>query len=384
MKTVLFFKPMLFLLSLTCFNTTHSQSIEHFLQENVFTTKNLTKSSNNTSYLLDSIHSHKWDNSTNVWMPDIDAKYIFTHDNQGNRTTHTMYLWDYIDNSFTPFLKHEYEYNSQNILIKLTRKNWNSSHDDFINYSKQEYFYNTSNLLEKVNIHYWDIDTNNWELTLKDMAFYDSSNYLINRMIYFWETSSETWEITRKIDYVNDANGNKLERWKYNWNPTSEEWENDEKYLATYNAINRLLTRITFDWDEDGMDWNPYRKVVYSHDTNNNISQFIMSLWDESIDDWNNSSKYVYFWNLYNLAIKEQFLNPYKLYPNPVSSHLLLDNPFDNKLHIYITNGVGAKVIEISGVIKQIDVSNLPNGIYFVTIFNTTNGEKSENRIIKQ
>ncbi|HEY4784892.1 MAG TPA: alpha-amylase family glycosyl hydrolase, partial [Bacteroidales bacterium] len=70
------------------------------------------------------------------------------------------------------------------------------------------------------------------------------------------------------------------------------------------------------------------------------------------------------------------------VYPNPFSNDLYLDKITDAK-KLEITNLQGQKVLETNGKdIKHIDTSNLPSGLYFVTIY-SENGNIKVFKIIK-
>ena len=63
-----------------------------------------------------------------------------------------------------------------------------------------------------------------------------------------------------------------------------------------------------------------------------------------------------------------EYLKEFKVYPNPVSHFLNIDSDEKIQEPIFVYNQIGELVIQIGNLIdsKQIDVSNFPNGIYFI------------------
>ncbi len=73
--------------------------------------------------------------------------------------------------------------------------------------------------------------------------------------------------------------------------------------------------------------------------------------------------------------------NIYKIYPNPTFDFLTIEGPTEMS-EIKIQNIYGVSIIRTKGEVKNIDMSPLPSGIYFITI-NNKNGKVFTDRIIK-
>lgn len=77
-----------------------------------------------------------------------------------------------------------------------------------------------------------------------------------------------------------------------------------------------------------------------------------------------------------------------KLYPNPVSSELVLDFEYDlswigKQIRLVNMNGVEVKKIQINSKKITLDFSCLHNGIYFLQGVNSSNGKKINNKVIR-
>jgi hypothetical protein len=87
---------------------------------------------------------------------------------------------------------------------------------------------------------------------------------------------------------------------------------------------------------------------------------------------------------LSGLSVGEVALNSVKLSPNPANSFVKIES-LENIQQIEIINLFGHSLIQQpTGLLKQafVDVSGLPDGIYFVRIF--TNQEYTTHKMIKQ
>ena len=76
--------------------------------------------------------------------------------------------------------------------------------------------------------------------------------------------------------------------------------------------------------------------------------------------------------------------NKIKLYPNPVSDNLTIENPFIGNLQLIVISQLGQQVLKQNQntSITSLDVSTLSKGLYFLNI-NAENGETQTIKFIK-
>lgn len=67
-------------------------------------------------------------------------------------------------------------------------------------------------------------------------------------------------------------------------------------------------------------------------------------------------------------AVENIAANSWRVYPNPTTGKINFDVP-DNITKAIISSTLGAKIGEIMLLNKQVDISNYPSGMYFVTIY---------------
>lgn len=68
-------------------------------------------------------------------------------------------------------------------------------------------------------------------------------------------------------------------------------------------------------------------------------------------------------------SIKENnsFIKAISIFPNPANTLINIDLPANSRVQIEITNALGQKILSTENN-NTIDISNLPNGLYFITI----------------
>jgi hypothetical protein len=81
-------------------------------------------------------------------------------------------------------------------------------------------------------------------------------------------------------------------------------------------------------------------------------------------------------------GIEANELQQIRVYPNPVSDFIYLDGIEETKsINIYSVNGQLIKSIE--RIDQKIDVSDLKDGLYFISVL-TTKGDQLSSRFIKK
>jgi hypothetical protein len=70
--------------------------------------------------------------------------------------------------------------------------------------------------------------------------------------------------------------------------------------------------------------------------------------------------------------VSEQY-KPYTIYPNPVDEKIFISGNFENITSIKMFDMSGKLIIETNNLTSSIDVSGIPNGVYFVNIIENGN-----------
>ena len=81
-----------------------------------------------------------------------------------------------------------------------------------------------------------------------------------------------------------------------------------------------------------------------------------------------------------NASVNELSVNNLMFYPNPASDKLIFDNPNFDKVSILSLDG--KLISEKSLISNSIDISNIENGVYLVSVI-SKNGETISKRFVK-
>lgn len=310
-------------------------------------------------------------------------------------------------------------YNVRNDLVSETGQNWDGS--IWENTYKYIYAYDANNnninlLLQNWTISGWvdswqyimTYDTNNnqtkaleqgyfgtWVNTAQSMFTYDANNNMIREVTQIWNDSA--WVDFRQETYTFDAN-NKLtiELWQ-NWNGTS--WDNYIQYIYTYDTYNNQTSILVQDWvgsvwvnsyrynstydvnnnmiGEIEQDWNGNAWVyawqnIYTFDANNFAKSSTRKSWNsDSTKLTSGDSSYYYFHTVLGINDLLSKSNTLKIYPNPASTQVTIETftiPDKSQLSIINLNGQEFIRKQITRLKTQLNITNLPGGVYFVRV----------------
>lgn len=383
-------------------NKTESLFLTWDTDLNIWENKTLETTKYNASSLITENRSFNWISSSNSWQSDVREKYYYNANNQVS--SYTYEEWKDDENALIFRSKKEYEYlSSTNLLYQTTYFSYNSSSATWNNSSKEIFSYNFDNQIQTKIYYNWNTMSSSWK-TLRQIIY----SYDLNKKLSVEEEQNyvvDAFENDYKILYKYDANiGNKLISTKQlNWNRTISKWDSIRKTENYYNTIGKLGSINRYDMV--GSNWKLFSKSIYVYDSRQSLIRNTISFWNESENKLINQYDYFYEYNSDTFLISKEshedwdldldfytrkygetyscpsikntdinnlkFLN-IKIYPNPTTNQLIIESLQNEKYEI--RNYVGS-IIQL-GVIKfgqnTINLSSMPNGIYFVKINNQT------------
>jgi uncharacterized protein YjdB len=85
------------------------------------------------------------------------------------------------------------------------------------------------------------------------------------------------------------------------------------------------------------------------------------------------------------VGLNQALITPIQVYPNPATTKLFIENPNGDQLTFVIYDLLGKKILEKSAnaILNTMDISNLKNGLYFITFYNDK-AEASTVKFIKE
>ncbi|HRP88769.1 MAG TPA: T9SS type A sorting domain-containing protein [Edaphocola sp.] len=326
-----------------------------------------------------------------------DLKEVYDYDAQGKIIKKTSIDW--ISGAWENKSKEVSQYDAQGNLTEFSSYDWVSGAWN----NDRKYIYEYDANKNCTSSIYLIGSGSNWDNSEKTIITYNSNNKATNQLFLDWNSS--TWEPDRQI--VISYNGNNTVHSILTQDYTGGNWEDNEKFTYTYNGNKKK--DLTYE-EYDGTVWNKNYKMNYYY-TNNNMDTLIGQGWDNGGSSWKNDKRYILEYNSNNLATtltndfwqvgdywdkttssskyyffyesfsgtginQVQLLSRFNIYPNPASEYLNIEidwkQPKGNAT-LTITDITGKT--HHNQTIKQslqskdkIDISNLPSGIYNLTI----------------
>ncbi len=268
------------------------------------------------------------------------SREIRTYGPDGLLTTE-LQLWDNVMNAYENDRMVTNTYTAGKLTEVLTTI-WDGT--AYTPYSLAEYTYSGDNMDTASNAYY----SGGWIYTSRGIYIYDGNNDVVVTEIQGWQNN--VWETTLRwhMDYDNDHNMlSRLEE-----TLTNGVWENTIALQCTYTSANLIETQAELPWNATSGSFIPQQ----------------------------GSGKIRYYYEEFDPAgvqnnVRHQ--SALKVYPNPASNtiNINLNTAQTTPFAITIFDATGKSVrhwneAPTTFYQKQVDVSNLPSGNYFLRIDN--------------
>ena len=311
-----------------------------------------------TIYLMDSIYIWNYDSLTGTWTTSPEGKTI------------------------------DFVYNSSNDLTSETDLQLSGS--TWKNMALITYTYNSNN---KIATELWKFWTgSSWTNQMQYSFVYNSSNECTSDTVQIWMGS--TWQYSLLYNNTFDASGNMTVELGKDWSGSA--WANDVQYTFTYNTSNQCTSNLEKNWS--GSAWVNYKQNAYIYNSSGNQISDVQQKWSGTT--WVNYSNTIMYYNSNNLMTNSATRDwnsaatkinggdslcyyykavsginelpaqggNIKVYPNPVINNLTIEAPGKATINILNTQGQLIETLLINGIICNIDVSNLPKGVYMMEL----------------
>jgi len=301
-----------------------------------------------------------WNEATNQW--ENTNKQIRTINGNNNPIQFLNYDWS--GTQWIVSYKTTISYISSGIINESLNLNWDGS--QWVNEGKSTYNYSVNNKFDNIIYQYWD--GNYWVTSKKSNYSYYGNGKISHILSQEW--TSNQWQDFDRQEYQLDSNFNRLFNINHDLSSGTDPYE---KYEYTYDA-SVLMSTITHPFNDTllynlGFEDNPYTNKVLNE---------IQSSFNNGV--WEQENRLTFHYD--NTTRIDDFTNnTINIYPNPAINSIKFDTKHQlNNYQIIDING--KTVMQGNLENKQIDVSNLSNGMYF-TILTTEHG-KAVKRFIKQ
>lgn len=350
------------------------------------------------------------------WVKNDRAEYAY--DANKNLTEQIEYYWNYTNSNWKKSYETNYTYNANNKTLVELSKNYNYETNAIDTQYKTTNTYNAQGqLIEFLNEFWngaWSIE-GKFVLTYTDNRItsavgydWDGSNYVFGedssnitftynangKVIMF---KSDSWDGSNWVDsdrtvYTYDSNNNMIKEDGQIWNGAN--WTSDYKTEYTYDANGNFATEKESYLDEEGM-LEIVPTVTYSFDTTKMLSSFTHPFKDKNGLDYlftangyvnkilgksSENIRYTYNYGEPAASVNNFRLQNLKVFPNPATSMLNIDDSTFNLKSVEVYNVIGKRVL--SSAKNQINIEGLVNGVYFVKI-ESIDGNFATKKVIK-
>ncbi|MCW9097402.1 MAG: T9SS type A sorting domain-containing protein [Ignavibacteriaceae bacterium] len=359
----------------------------------------------NGKNLIDTSISNKWRNG-NVWGNEM--KLTFSYDSNDRLSFSNEFYWE---GYWREYYRYYYDYYGNGNIYHINVHT--STGTEWLYVAMYTYSYNTNSDTTMIVLRVLDLYHGWWVYAWKDEFNYDSNNVLIKKTRFDHYYLPDWMPEINDLYFYNDA-GNKTENIRQEWNNTDSTWVNDYRYLYEYGINNILLSTLYHDWQSDSSNWvnvwretynyTPQNKIAtmiketwtpeagwqnyvlrtYYYDVNNNWTEKLTQLWDGS--DWKNYYRHLATW-LEPVSVEEEqiTLNSYYLYnnfPNPfnpstkIKFRIPVQDWNDNtKISLKVYDVLGNEIVTLVNEQKpageyevEFEGNGLSSGIYFYTL----------------
>ena len=362
----------------------------------------INHSSNSRSAIqkLDSSRVIQFDNGTQSW--DTSTRTQFEYYTDGLLKKQTSITFNALMETMV--------FNSDGNIIKHSFQNRNGS--VFENDIKTIYTYDSQGFHKSDTNYKWN--GTNWDITGYSLYQNDSQGFIQQKTSY--QNQGGTAVPNTQFSFTNNQSGKLINLITFQYNNGT--WENHYNYHYSYNIQGRMIEFYYQNWNSG--NWlNQFRSEISF--VNNNQTLMENYYWDNSnwILDFKQESQYdinvlsqslwlpqnfknndhmivgtqSYFYNgLWGYLDSTTYFysditpnsigsiksdSDYKICTNPATTALKIDNPLalNSRIKVYSYNGRLVKTIHTKASMIQIDVNELPSGLYFVDIHNAKHNQ---------
>jgi hypothetical protein len=309
-------------------------------------------------------NNNKTSSIDTAWMSDGSFNLNTmnrTFDASNNVVTDLQKIWYSISPGWTTTVDHTTTYDSHHNIIRQTNPlvKYTNTYDASFNLLSQEDSASKGRVISTYDSH-------NNKLSITNRSW-NGTSYVTTGAVGF--TFDVNNNLTSKIDSTIHWSGG----------TASPILTSISRIFNTYDANNNLTSVLTQSWG-GGIIYKDNSKNTYTYDANNNKYIIVQKNYDNT-GAVSGDSTYFYAGGTTNTGInKISHENiSFNIYPNPASSELNISST--NKIENVEVYNLTGMLLSSSSKTK-IDISELPQGVYFVKVF-SENGVTAQ-KFVKQ
>ena len=208
------------------------------------------------------------------------------YDQFGNEILFALSSWNADENEWETWLKTTRSYNGHNRLLERSDFFWIDDSLGLVELDHEDYEYESDTLL--IVMTRYDFVTDSLKLlpTRREEYSYDESYRMEVRLNYIWERLNQFWSLDSRVDYEYDQEGLLVREVTSDWTGSDPEWVPDRKDEHEYDQQGRQVSIISYIWPAYAVDWQKDKRVDFAYDAYGNLSQVINWRVHEFWDEW--------------------------------------------------------------------------------------------------
>lgn len=324
----------------------------------------LYKNSNN---LTDTCYEERYDTITKSWKPKL--KSVYNYDENGMDTLRVDYSWS--TDQYKPVYKNKNSYENGNLTTHMVYI-YDNTFSTWAFYYKVDYEYNSDDLILTFDMKRWDTEDSAWVDHALDSYTYDEQGRPVKvvKMSVSYYTQLLDYQSEVTYTYTDDSRTTISK----SWDSYTSSFVNYKKTYESY-IYDKVTDSTLIDyWDYNSFQWKPTDYFYSEFDRNKNLVKKTLYSNLETGFGINWVKDYYWLPIVPNFVSQNSINNSLVAYPNPTSIFVKFVLPeniselnSDCTISIYSTSGTKVAEIPFNSTTTQWDCENVESGIYFYT-----------------
>lgn len=301
-----------------------------------------------------------------------DTKEVLTYDS-ADKLVQTIFVYhdgaDWTDTSYREI----YTYDAQGRLVN-ERSQWY-----FPSYWEDNeqtlYIYSGADTQPQTRIYQlWNSGTSLWENSVKNAFGYNGN--LINDTLSSWESGA--WvTLEHTLTTLNGSNQAVSEITEGYFNNA---WMPGSQVFFHYTPFGKLASRAYWVYNDSIQNFVPSDSTFLTYNPDETVDWQVSFQFDNN--QWKNLVRFRYFYEG-SLEIADQETPKWAFSPNPTTQWLTITTETKAPFALYVTDVNGRILLRetVTNALQTIDISRLPDGLYYVNI--DQDGTRSQ-QLVKQ
>ncbi len=322
----------------------------------------------------------EWDNQNKQW--DSTGYNILTYNAQGLLESNVAWEIAESTGNFYPKIRHDYEYDNNENVTRMTRRFYNPGTQLWYNTFMQEYAWDEFH--RKTNVWYWlyEESIEKWFPQEKDIYAWNDAGSMTLYENYNIGEDTVTWIPSMKSEMVYNSENRITKHTGYRGNAQGN-WTPGYMREYEYTQDTLLISEVLTQWDSLTGTWKIQDQHIYALDSLNRRYSDSYYKWIVHVQQVVLSTRDYYFYSPQGSHGSEENGQPgnpgqydVQVFPNPTTGRFSVQTikAITGILRIEIRNlqGTTLETVATEQILPvnslEFDISHWPAGLYFIKI----------------